>query len=155
MKTSRRALIVLASVLLCVCSAVGQEEAGSDAAVVRFENTLVKAKNGDMEATASLDAMYARGFGVIQDVTEAVNWFRTAAELGDADVMFLLGLMYDAGRDVLEDNVEAYAWFNVAAVNGQKQAAESRETIRKEMTPEQIAEGQTRSREIMKSIAKE
>jgi len=41
----------------------------------------------------------------------------------------------------------------VAAAKGQKQAAEIRETISKNMTPEQIAEGQTRSREIMKAIA--
>ena len=46
-----------------------------------------------------------------------------------------------------KDDVEAYAWFNVAVAIGQKKAAELRETISKNMTPEQIAEGQKRSRE--------
>ena len=54
---------------------------------------------------------------------------------------------------MIEDDVEAYAWFNVAAVNGDKEAAEERDKIKKTMTPEQIAEGQKRSREIMKSIS--
>ena len=56
---------------------------------------------------------------------------------------------------MIEDDVEAYAWFNVAAEIGQKTAAKLRDNIKKNMTPEQIAEGQKRSREIMKTIAKE
>ena len=67
--------------------------------------------------------------------------------------MYNLGLMSDNGEGVIEDDVEAYAWFNVAAAKGQKQAADNRDKIKKTMTPEQIAEGQKRSREIMKSIS--
>ena len=51
-----------------------------------------------------------------------------------------------------KDDVEAYAWFNVAVAIGQKKAAELRDTIKKNMTPEQIAEGQKRSREIMEAM---
>ena len=54
---------------------------------------------------------------------------------------------------MIEDDVEAYAWINVAAAKGDKKAAEFRDKIKKNMTPEQIAEGQKRSREIMKSIS--
>ena len=56
---------------------------------------------------------------------------------------------------MIQDDVEAYAWINVAAAKGQKKAAELRDTIKTNMTPEQIAEGQKRSLEILKSIAKE
>ena len=62
--------------------------------------------------------------------------------------------MYKNGEGVIEDNVEAYAWFNVAAANGNKIAAENREQLKKNMTPEQIAEGRKRSREIMEAISK-
>ena len=55
---------------------------------------------------------------------------------------------------MIEDAAEAYAWFNVAAANGSKKAAEVRDEIKKVMTSEQIAEGQKRSREIMKAISK-
>jgi len=59
---------------------------------------------------------------------------------------------------VIEDNVEAYAWFNVTAANGwggyiAAIAAEYREKIKNDMIPEQIAEGQKRSREIMKTLS--
>ncbi len=76
------------------------------------------------------------------------------AKDGDTGAMFGLGVMYANGEGVIEDAVEAYAWINVAAAKGQKEAAEHRDKIKKTMTPEQIAEGQKRSREIMKSISK-
>ena len=85
---------------------------------------------------------------MIEDFKEAVKWYRKAAELGNAKAMVGLGLMYDYGDGVIEDDVEAYAWFNVAAAKGQNKAAELRDKIKKTMTPEQIAEGQKRSREI-------
>ena len=56
---------------------------------------------------------------------------------------------------MLEDHVEAYAWLNMASAKGRKQAAEKRDEIKKNMTSEQIAEGQKRSREIMMTIAKD
>ena len=76
------------------------------------------------------------------------------AKAGDAVAMALLGIMYDNGEGVIEDGVEGYAWFNVAAANGSKNAAWNRDKIKKTVTPEQIAEGQKRSREIMKSLTK-
>ena len=110
---------------------------------------------GYAKAMFNLGAMYAFGKGVIEDDKEAVKWYRKAAELGLASVMFNLGIMYDNGEGVIEDDVEAYAWFNVAAENGQRAAAKLRDNIKKNMTPEQIAEGQKRLREIMKTITKE
>ena len=55
---------------------------------------------------------------------------------------------------MIKDYVQAYVWFNVAAANSFKKAAKSRGKIKTDMTPEQIAEGQKRSHEIMKSISK-
>ena len=85
---------------------------------------------------------------------EAVKWYRKAAELGNAEAMTGLGIMYADEQGVIEDDVEAYAWFNVAAAKGLKGAAESREKIKNDTTPEQIAEGQKRSREIMEFLTK-
>ena len=86
MTTSHFALVVLASVLFCVGNTVGQDEkkAESDAAVVRFENTLAKAKDGDATAMYNLGVMYADGKGVIEDHKEAVKWYRKAAMQGHA-----------------------------------------------------------------------
>ncbi len=191
MKTSYLALVVLATGLLCVGTAgcKNDNKDKSDASVL-FEETLSKAKAGDVAAIFNLGVAYDNGEGVIEDDKEAVKWHRKAAELGDAEAMFFLGvmyangegviqdfkaavkwyrkaadvgyakamvnlgLMYAFGKGVIEDYVQGYAWINVAAAKGQKKAAENRDKIKKTMTPEQIAEGQKRSREIMKSISK-
>ena len=91
---------------------------------------------------------------MIEDDKEAVKWYRRAADVRYAKAMVHLGLMYATGEGVIEDDVEAYAWFNVAAGNGQRTAAKLRDNIKKTMTPEQISEGQKRSREIANSISK-
>jgi TPR repeat protein len=43
------------------------------------------AKRGDGAAQCSLGVMCCHGFGVPQNLTEAVTWFRKAAEQGDVD----------------------------------------------------------------------
>jgi hypothetical protein len=41
--------------------------------------------------------MYASGRGIAKDDTQAVYWFRKAAEQGHAKAQYNLGLMYDYG----------------------------------------------------------
>ena len=126
----------------------------SHPAVVLFEKTLVEAKDGDAAAMVNIGLMYANGEGVVKDDKEAVKWYRKAAELGNAGAMNNLCFKYANGEGVVKDTVEAYGWFNVAAANGYNRTTELREMIQNDMTSEQIAEGQKRSREIMKSISK-
>ena len=45
------------------------------------------------------------------------------------------------GKDV----VEAYKWFNLAAAQGNTNAVNNREVVRRQLTPEQINEGQNRA----------
>ena len=47
--------------------------------------------------------MYANGQGVRQDYTQAVQWFRKAAEQGDAKAQYNLGVAYDNGHGVRQD----------------------------------------------------
>ena len=123
-------------------------------AVVLFEKTLAEVKDGNAVAMVNLGLMYASGEGVVKDDKEAVKWYRKASELGNAGAMNNLGVMYANGEGVIEDAVEAYGWFNVAVANGYKRAAELPEKIKNDMTSEQIAEGQKRSREIMEFLTK-
>ena len=46
---------------------------------------------------------YRDGTGMPQDDTEAVKWFRKAAEQGDASAQNDLGVMYQNGRGVPQD----------------------------------------------------
>lgn len=44
--------------------------------------------------------------------------------------------------------MEAYRWWNLAAAQGYEPAKEARDRIERTMTPEQIAEGQSLSRDF-------
>ena len=62
--------------------------------------------------------MYAQGEGVPEDDSEAVKWYRLAAEQGDAAAQFNLGIKYDQGEGVPEDDSEAVKWYRLAAEQG-------------------------------------
>jgi len=62
--------------------------------------------------------MYQNGFGVAKDLTQAVAWYRKAAEQGNAFSQFSLGFMYYNGFGVAKDDAEAVAWFQKAADQG-------------------------------------
>ena len=52
--------------------------------------------------------MYYSGLGVPQDYTQAVAWYRKAAEQGYAGAQFNLGAMYAKGGGVPQDYVESH-----------------------------------------------
>ncbi len=112
------------------------------------------AKQGNATSQFNLGVRYAFGKGVERDAKEAVRWYRKAAVQGHADAQNNLGLMYDNGEGVLEDDVTAYAWYNIAAANEGVLAKKNKRILGKEMTPEQIAEAQKLSRELLEHIAK-
>ena len=73
---------------------------------------------GNAAAQFSLGFIYRQGQGVAQSDTEAVKWYRKAAEQGDASAQYNLGWMYHKGEGVPKDLILAYVWFNVAQANG-------------------------------------
>jgi len=105
------------------------------------------AEQGDAEAQNHMGFIYGTGNGVPKDYAEAVKWFRKAAEQGHAQAQFNLGVMYDKGEGVPEDYVESYMWLNLAAAQGDEKAKQNKGILSKQMTKEQIAEGQKLSRE--------
>ncbi|MHC8508808.1 MAG: tetratricopeptide repeat protein [Rhodospirillales bacterium] len=66
--------------------------------------------------------MYAKGQGVRQNDTEAVKWFRIAAEQGHARAQRSLGLMHAKGWGVTKNDAEAVKWFRAAAEQGDAKA---------------------------------
>ena len=80
---------------------------------------------GDAQAQFELGFRYATGEGVAQDWTEAVKWYRKAAEQGHAGAQFLLGVCYVNGKGVAEDMTEAIKWIRKAARQGNDKAQET------------------------------
>lgn len=69
------------------------------------------------------DALRAASVGMPQDYTEAVKWYRLAADRGYGPAQGSLGLMYADGRGVPQDDREAVKWFRLAAEKRNFEAA--------------------------------
>ena len=115
-------------------------ERGDYAAV--FNEFRPLAERGNPAAQFNLGVMYANGQGVARDDAEAARWFHKAAEQGYANAQRNLGVIYILGRGVPQDYVRGYLWSDLSAAQGDRDSALLRDTMMKEMTPEQIAEAQ-------------
>ncbi len=130
----------------------GRGVAKNDVEVVKWYRKA--AEQGFGVAQMELGWRYEDGRGVAKDDAEAVKWYRKAAEQGVAVAQLYLGLMYAKGQGVLEDRVTALVWWSIAAANGNKNAKSNKPKLAKKMTPEQIAEAQALSREMLKKNPK-
>ena len=117
-----------------------------------------EANLSDADEQFNLGSRYAEGQGVPQDFSQALVWYRQAANQGLADAQFNLGAMYIAGEGVPQDYVEAHKWYNLAAsrVTGdtQKEYAETRDEVAKQMTPALLGEAQRVAREWQTAFEK-
>ena len=109
------------------------------------------AEQGDADAQYNLGNSYSNGEGVLQDYKQAVYWYTKAAEQGHAEAQNNLCLSYAIGRGVLQDYAEAYAWALHAALNG---SPKPKEYLAEELTPDQIASGQIRAKELQRRMVK-
>ena len=107
------------------------------------------ADKGEAWAQYNLGIMYANGEGVPEDDATAVKWYTKAAEQGDAAAQNNLGVMYEDGHGVPQDNVMAYMWWNLAAAQGDENAKKNKGKLQDKMTPADISNAQTLSRECL------
>jgi len=107
---------------------------------------------GDAESQYRLGVCYANGRGVARDEVEAVKWYRKAAEQGSSHAQYTLGLCYASGIGlVAQDEVDAYAYWDLAGITNEF-ARNHLAVLEKQMTADQIAAGQKRSKELQKKI---
>ena len=69
-----------------------------------------------------LGDMYDQGEGVTQDFTEALKWYREAAEKNNGYAMYNIGVMYKYGKGVPKNRIEATKWYRSASENGYEDA---------------------------------
>ncbi len=101
----------------------------------------------DPGAHANMGMLYYLGHGVGQDFATAERLFRQAANRGDVGGQFNLGLMHALGQGVPKDLVQGYLWLTLAVAAGDEQATRSRAQLAKDMTPDQIAQGEALARQ--------
>ena len=79
----------------------------------------VLAERGEADAQSELGRRYEAGRdGVERDHSEAVSWYRRAAEPGHAAAQAYMGFMYSTGRGVNQDDAEAIHWYRRSADQG-------------------------------------
>ena len=103
---------------------------------------LLAAQNGNAEAQYNLALAYENGNGMTKDLSEAVKWYRKAAEQGhagaqkelktaelllnaqngNAEAQYKLAQAYEKGSGVTKDLTEAMAWYHKAAEQGLAEA---------------------------------
>lgn len=118
----------------------------------QFQECRANAEQGDAAAQFNLGYCYDEGQGVAKDYAEAVKWFRKAAEQDHTEAQLNLGYCYANGQGVVKDKMEAYAWFSMAA-KGDSDAAECRDLLKEELTPQQFTDAQKRTKELRWQIA--
>jgi hypothetical protein len=106
-------------------------------------------------AAGQLAIMYEEGKGTTRDYHEALAWYLRALSTGvvRAPTKLRIGGLYENGLGTKMDPVEAYKWYKLASTDKHFQPAahQAIEKLRLSMTPAQIAEGQQRFMEYLKS----
>jgi len=83
--------------------------------------------------------MYDEGYIVARDSTEAVRWYKLAAEQGNASAQRRLGEIYSQGLGVAQDFIQAYMWFYILSISQSGESAEDLlDPVAKKMKPQQI-----------------
>jgi len=77
-----------------------------------------RANQGDAEAQFTLGLKYGTAEGGSQDLGQAAQWYRKAAEQNHSLAQFNLGLMYAKGEGVPPNEAEAAKWIRKAAYQG-------------------------------------
>lgn len=118
---NRYNVVLMIGLLVCGLEGRGVARA-SDEQAIAFAHTRALAQQGNTKAQADLGQIYERGTGVMQDFTEAANWYRRAAEHGFTRAQILLANLYDEGHGVPKDAWTAVKWLRLAAMQGDAMA---------------------------------
>jgi uncharacterized protein len=107
-----------------------------DPEAVKFLTDLqAKAEGGDAKAQFELGAIYKQGIikhakaagqgDLAPDMTEALKWWRKAAEKGNMAAQSQLGEAFSKGLGVRPDYAEALKWYRMAAAQGDSVAQDN------------------------------
>ncbi len=98
-----------------------------------------QAEKGDAEAQFNLGLLYDRGREVPKDKSEALRWYRLAADKGFAPAQHSLGkLLAGGGQGVASDKSQGYMWLVLSAGQGDEEAARQSEILSKQLTPAEV-----------------
>lgn len=81
-----------------------------------FNEMLVKARAGDMNAQFSVAEDYYHGDGVKRSYIDALAWYEKSATQGHVEAQHKMGYFYQHGlANLAKDNQKAFEWYHKAA----------------------------------------
>jgi TPR repeat protein len=132
-----------------VCHAKGEGVAMDDMQAVWWYRKA--AEQGLALAQYDLAVRYDSGKGIERDNAAAIRWYRKSAEQGYGPAQSNMGVCYATGEGVLKDEIEAYAYWNLAGIT-LEEARKNLAILEKNLSRDEIAAGQKRSKELQKEI---
>ena len=107
------------------------------------------AEKGDAVAQLKIAVRYYEGNGVRKDYVEAFRWYKLSAEQGNTSAQVNVASMLHTGIGTTQNYIEAYKWAKLAASTGDVTGISLKESLDKELTPQQIAAGKKLAKEWM------
>jgi TPR repeat protein len=80
------------------------------------------AEDGDADGQFGMGLLYANGFGVPLDDTQALKWYGLAAEQNHANAQCNIAVMHANGWGVPQSDAEAFKFYSLAAEQGVTEA---------------------------------
>ena len=105
------ALILFAAFSIMVFAVDGSPGGSENGSAESFDSILEEAEKGGREAQYALALHYEKD----GNMTDAVKWYRKAAEQGDFESQHRLGVCYEKGEGVPPNPEEAFKWYKKAA----------------------------------------
>jgi TPR repeat protein len=81
------------------------------------------------------------------EISEAIVWYRKAAQQGESSALTNLGLIYGLGQNVMKNEIVAYGLLEMAVMRGNETALDIRDTIAKSLTPSKMDEAKALAHE--------
>ena len=126
---------------------------GNEENTVEPIETLRKlAEQGNVEAQNKLGNAYYLGKSVEKNYKEAIKWYHKAAVQGYSLSAGMMGMLYTSGKGVKQDRLKAYAWTSLAVKKGNRDSKKLMDSLRREMSPDQISKAIRLSEKYEKGI---
>ncbi|MBF0186717.1 MAG: SEL1-like repeat protein [Magnetococcales bacterium] len=87
-----------------------------------FDTLKLKAQQGDAKAMMQVGERLESGTGIKQNLTQAISWYKKAAELNIPNAQYRVGIAYKTGEGAPIDLETAAKWFRRAAEANNPQA---------------------------------
>ncbi|MDM8560703.1 tetratricopeptide repeat protein [Candidatus Parabeggiatoa sp. HSG14] len=87
-----------------------------------FHQLKERSSQRDVKAQFELAEMYIQGKGTTKDITQAIKWYRKAANRGEVQAQLKLADMHFKGKDVVQNVTKAIKWYSRAAQKGNVKA---------------------------------